>query len=254
MEEWSGQLTQVATCAIAKCAGLPHFGSARLLRRAGRMPNTKLEPMRKGNSAEETALLQALLGASTPDGERQASQRELVRRYERLIDSCVRNVLRRYGVTFQAGDVHDLVNDVWVMLLRDDMRKLRQYDPQRGVRLASFIGMIATNTTIDHLRSQKAETRSLDSELEEGATMLDAGACELPRDTVEEQQHAELARAAFQRLSRDEQAFVVDVFHEERSPEELARTLGVSTGTIYSRKVKLRAKLAGIVASLEGAA
>ncbi len=49
----------------------------------------------------------------------------------------------------------------------------------------------------------------------------------------------------------DERHFVLEIFHGERSPEDLARTLGVTTNTVYSRKFKVRAKLARIVAHLE---
>ena len=74
---------------------------------------------------------------------------------------------------------------------------------------------------------------------------------EAPRDTVEARQEAELARAALAQLSGDERDFVVDCFREERSPEELARALGVTTNTVYSRKFKIREKLCKIVRSLE---
>ena len=53
---------------------------------------------------------------------------EFVHRYERLIASCVLKVLRRYGAIFSREDLDDLVGDVWLTLLRDDMKKLRQYD------------------------------------------------------------------------------------------------------------------------------
>ena len=75
----------------------------------------------------------------------------------------------------------------------------------------------------------------------------------MPRDVVEERQEAELARAALAQLSCDERAFVVDCFRDERSPEDLARSLGVTTNTVYSRKFKIREKLQKIVRALDGA-
>ncbi len=212
---------------------------------------TKLMQARKGNAVEETELLQSLLTVSAVV-ERQARWGEFVRRYERLITSCVLKVLRRYGAVFSAEDLDDLVNDVWVTLLRDDMKKLRQYDAQRGFRIASFIGLVATNTTIDHLRSRQAEAMPLDSVMEEYVSVAQIG--DAPSDAIEASEQAELARAALGRLSSDERSFVYEVFHAERSPEELARTLGVTTNTIYSRKFKIREKLARIVATLESAA
>ena len=44
---------------------------------------------------------------------------------------------------------------------------------------------------------------------------------------------------------------MVGCFHDERPPEELARALGVTLNTVYSRKFKLREKLRGIVRALE---
>jgi RNA polymerase sigma factor (sigma-70 family) len=206
---------------------------------------------RKGNSVEEAKLLASLLTEGN-EARRQKLWAEFVRRYERLITSCVLKVLRRYGAMFSSEDLDDLVSDVWVTLLRDDMRKLRQYDEARGFRIASFVGLVATNTTIDHLRSRQVEAAPLDRVMEEYVS-LSQFAAELS-DTVEQNERALLAQRALNRLSHDERAFVYEVFHVERSPDELARVLGVTTNTIYSRKFKIREKLARIVATLDQAA
>ncbi|MGZ3407207.1 MAG: RNA polymerase sigma factor [Polyangia bacterium] len=172
-----------------------------------------------------------------------------MQRYERLIISCVVKALRRYGATFSRDDLDDLVGDVWLVLLRDDMKKLRQYDATRGFRIASFLGLVATNATIDHLRARQAEATPLDDVIEDYASLR----AEAPRDVVEARDEAELARAALAQLSGEERAFVVDCFRDEVSPEELARSLGVTTNTVYSRKFKIREKLQKIVRSLDGA-
>jgi RNA polymerase sigma-70 factor (ECF subfamily) len=217
--------------------------------RTTNMPTTK--PMaRKGNSEEEAQLLKALLKPGT-DGARQACWSQFVRRYERLITSCVLKVLRRYGAVFSNEDLDDLVGDVWLQLLRDDLKKLRQYDAERGFRIASFIGLVATNTTIDHLRSRQAEATPLDEVMEDYASLTLVA--DAPSETVERNEQAALVRSALSRLSADERSFVVEVFHAERAPEELARTLGVTTNTVYSRKFKIRAKLQRIVGDLEAA-
>ena len=202
----------------------------------------------RGNSVEEMALLQSLL-AATKKAQHDRLWAEFVQRYERLIVSCVVKALRRYGATFSRDDLDDLVGDVWLVLLREDMKKLRQYDAGRGFRIASFLGLVATNATIDHLRARQAESTPLDDVIEDFASLR----AEAPRDVVEAREEAELARAALAQLSCDERAFVVDCFRDERSPEELARTLGVTTNTVYSRKFKIREKLQKIVRTLDGA-
>ena len=202
----------------------------------------------RGSSAEETVLLTALL-ATKKKVQHDRLWAEFVQRYERLIVSCVVKALRRYGATFSRDDLDDLVGDVWLVLLREDMKKLRQYDATRGFRIASFLGLVATNATIDHLRARQAESTPLDDLIEDFASLR----AEAPRDVVEAREEAELARAALAQLSGDERAFVVDCFRDERSPEELARSLGVTTNTVYSRKFKIREKLQKIVRTLDGA-
>jgi RNA polymerase sigma factor (sigma-70 family) len=206
------------------------------------------KPGAKGNSIEERQLLHSLLHGRNK-ALKQQRWNEFVRRYERLITSCVLKVLRRYGAVFTSEDLDDLVGDVWLTLLRDDMKKLRQYDESRGFRIASFIGLVATNTTIDHLRARQAECAPLDEVMENHVALTAVS----PRDNIEVEEEAELARRALDRLSHDERAFVFECFHAERSPEELARRLGITTNTVYSRKFKIREKLAKIVSTLEAA-
>ena len=199
------------------------------------------------NSAEESTLLTALLATSSHKPAQQRLWSEFVRRYERLLMSCVLKALRRYGATFSREDLDDLVGDVWLILLRDDMKKLRQYDCTRGFRIASFLGLVATNSTIDHLRARQAETAPLDDLLEDHLALR----VDPPRCRIEAHEQAMLARAALDQLSGQERAFVRDCFHDERAPEEIARELGVSTNTVYSRKFKIREKLQKIVQTLD---
>lgn len=175
---------------------------------------------------------------------------EFCRRYERLIASCVIKVLRRYSACYSADDLADLTAEVWVALLRDDLRKLRLYDPSKGYRLASWVGLIAVNSTIDQLRQRSAECASLDDLTCVDRVLVDP---RRPDAGLEQHESAVLARRALEQLSGEERAFVVSCYHEERRPEEIARELGVALNTVYSRKFKIRAKLVRIVADLDGA-
>jgi RNA polymerase sigma factor (sigma-70 family) len=197
---------------------------------------------RKPNTEEEIALLAALLNG------RRDRWREFTHRYERLITSCVLRTLRRYDAVFSRDDLEDLVSDVWLALLRDDMKKLRAYCPEKGFRLASWIALIATNTTIDRLRARQAD----ETHLEDMGQVDIASSSAEPDEDMLGHERAQLAQAALQELSPEERAFVWDCFHDERAPEEIAREQGVAVNTIYSRKFKIREKLARIVRRLEG--
>lgn len=194
------------------------------------------------DKAEEMALLRRVLEGN------QTAWVGFCQRYESLIVSCVLRVLRRYGVAFNADDLADLVAEVWVALLRDDMRKLRLYDPERGYRLASWVGLLATNCTIDQLRLRGGDSTSFLEDLTCAESLLVERA--RPDEGIEQQETADLARRAMSQLSQEERRFVVSCFHEERAPSELARDLGIAVNTVYSRKFKIREKLVRIVADL----
>ena len=111
-------------------------------------------------------------------------------RFEGLIVGCVLRVLRRYNATFNSDDLADMVAEVWVTLLRDDMRKLHLYDPKRGYRLASWLGLIASNCTIDQLRLRSGDTTYLEDISSADQLLVDSSR---PDNGIEEQESAELA-------------------------------------------------------------
>jgi RNA polymerase sigma-70 factor (ECF subfamily) len=196
---------------------------------------------RAGEREEELAVLDAALSGDVKAWDR------FCRRYQALIIGCVRRVLRRYGASFDATELADMVAEVWVVILRDDRRKLRQYDPNRGYRLSSWIGLIATNCAIDQLRARSAEHSYLEEMPTVDRVLVDLSS---PQSRLEQIEASRLAQAALERLDAADRDFVVACFHEERSPATLAAELGVSVNTIYSRKFKVRAKLARIATSL----
>ena len=72
-------------------------------------------------------------------------------KYERLVISCIRKVMRRYGAAFNDEDIEDLVSATALNIVKDDYKKLRAFDPTRGYKLSSWVGVIATNTAHDAL-------------------------------------------------------------------------------------------------------
>jgi RNA polymerase sigma-70 factor, ECF subfamily len=190
---------------------------------------------------EDLTLLRQVL-----EGQQSAWTR-FCQRYESLIVGCVLRVLRRYNATFNSEDLADLVAEVWVTLLRDDMRKLRLYDPERGYKVASWLGLLASNCTIDQLRLRASETSYLEDMTCVETLLVDTSR---PDAGIEQEEEACMARRALGQLTREERQFVVHCFHEERNPSELARDLGIAVNTVYSRKFKIREKLVRIVADL----
>src|SRR5215470_522171 len=78
---------------------------------------------------------------------------ELVRRFRPLIYRCITKVTLKYAPSLSSADLDEIYADVMMQLVRDDMHKLRIYNPARGTKLGSWIGMLSVNAAYDFLRS-----------------------------------------------------------------------------------------------------
>ncbi len=168
--------------------------------------------------------------------------RELYRRFERVIIGCVRNTMRRYSAFATDEDIEDIVNTVCLNLVKDDFKKLRTFDPGRGYRLSSWMGLIATNTALDALRRRDPGHASLDAS-DDAPPLQVADAGGTPGDALERRQQAQRLMAAIQALPEADRRFLELYYDEALAPEELAVRLGITVNTVYSRKNKLREKL-----------
>src|SRR5688572_18828941 len=94
----------------------------------------------------------ALLAARTPRNSADWSDRELlkfvlrsdargwselVRRFRPLIYRCITKVTLKYSPSLGSADLDEIYADVMMQLVRDDMHKLRIYNPARGTKLGS---------------------------------------------------------------------------------------------------------------------
>lgn len=71
-------------------------------------------------------------------------------RFRPLIRWAVRKTAEMRGRNLGASEADDLVQEVFVALLENDSRRLKQFDPAKG-KLESWIAMIARQTTLKKL-------------------------------------------------------------------------------------------------------
>jgi RNA polymerase sigma-70 factor (ECF subfamily) len=175
------------------------------------------------------------------------------RRYERLVISCIKKVLHRYTAVYGDEDIEDMVNTVCLNLVKDDYRKLRTYDPRRGYKLSSWVGLIATNTALDALRRREpihgTLTPSHDDD-EAPAQIADEGPD--PGVSMERREQWRALLVAIRELPENDREFLELYYDQELEPEELAKRMNIAVNTVYSRKNKVREKLRRIIETLEG--
>jgi RNA polymerase sigma-70 factor (ECF subfamily) len=165
--------------------------------------------------------------------------RELISRFRGLIFRCISKVAGKYDAVLSNEDTNEIFGDMCFNLLRDDMRKLRAYDPSRGTKLGSWLGLLAINTAYDYLR-QTARRPLLDridgapERAGEGPTALDR--------LLEKERWGYLNLLLADFSARDRR-FVELYYGMGLLPEEVAATMRISVKTVYSKKNKLRTRL-----------
>ncbi len=187
---------------------------------------------------DDRALLRAVLDRN------EDAWSELVRRFRGLIYHCVNVAVKRNGGVLPTVELDEIFCEVCVNLLRNDMGKLRQYDPARGTKLGTWIGLISIRTCYDHLRAASRRP-ALDGAIGVPEREDDVpGPLELLLITERHGQLDSLVAG----LTPRERCFFELYYRMGLDPVEVAAQMSVSVGTIYAKKNKLRARLMAMAA------
>jgi len=166
------------------------------------------------------------------------------RKYHRLMLACIRRVYHKHGVRLSADEQEDLLANVCLNLVRKDYKKLRLYDPERGHRLSSWVGLISANTAYDALRRRGPEHVSFDDPDSRMPVLSVKDAT--PFDDLYEAERSDVLQRAIAHLSASDREFVHYYYRMRMEPKQIAAQLGISVNTVYSRKNKVKAKLVQI--------
>jgi RNA polymerase sigma-70 factor (ECF subfamily) len=122
------------------------------------------------------------------------------------------------------------------------MRKLRAYDPARGAKLGSWLGLLAINTAYDYLRatSRRPMLDKMDKAIEH------AGDGPSALETLLEKEQWRYVNYLLADFSEKDRRFVELYYGHGLLPEEVAAAMGISVKTVYSKKNKLRTKLVAL--------
>jgi len=164
---------------------------------------------------------------------------EFHRRYDRLIYRCITKVTGRFAGIISAEDIREIYATLILQLLSNDMHKLRSFDPERGNRLGTWIGMLAINAAYDHLRMVRREPGR--GSMTEAESMC----CEWadPFIEVDRKQREQLLAEMLRGFSAKDRQFVTLYFDQGLEPEEVAARMRISVKTVYSKKHKIRTRL-----------
>jgi len=186
----------------------------------------------------EQALLSRCLKKEDP-----SAWERFVQRYSNLIWSSIHRTFRSYSFSSIPEDAEDVYSAVFLSLLEDDFRRLRQFQRRNACSLGTWLAVVAVNRSIDFLRRQKRRRClvSLDDETLFLEPITD-GRLNAETLLIEQQRTAALANAAAA-LSSQEKHLLELVLSDRHSAEETARALGTTVEAFYTRKHRLIDKI-----------
>lgn len=165
--------------------------------------------------------------------------REFHRRYDRLIYRCIHKVTGRFPGSVTSEDVREIYAMFLLSLNKRDMHKLRSFDPERGNKLSSWVGMLATNCAWDYLRSVARQPQT--------TTLADAeqiGAIgESPYEDLLQKERWAVVNEVLRTFSSKDREFVRLYYMQGMEPEAIAERMDISVKTVYSKKHKIRCRL-----------
>ncbi|MEO8701076.1 MAG: sigma-70 family RNA polymerase sigma factor [Kofleriaceae bacterium] len=174
---------------------------------------------------------------------------ELIRRFRPLIYRCITKVTLKYAPSLSSADLDEIYADVMMQLVREDMHKLRIYNPDRGTKLGSWIGMISVNAAYDFLRS--AGRRPL---LDKVDGQLDPHEeCDrTPLDQLIEKERWDHLNELLADFTDKDRTFVELYYQKGLEADEIAAEMQISLKTVYSKKHKIRAHLVRVLQNIAG--
>jgi RNA polymerase sigma-70 factor, ECF subfamily len=166
---------------------------------------------------------------------------ELVRRYRPLLYRCITKVTSKYAPALPAAELDEIYAEVLLALLRDDLRKLRMYDPERGAKLSSWLGMIAVSIAHDYLRGmgRRPALDRIDG-LQPGRENEDE---RTPLDILLEKERWYHLNGLLSDFSEKDRTFLHLYYGHGLDAACVADEMEISIKTVYTKKHKIRQHL-----------
>jgi RNA polymerase sigma-70 factor (ECF subfamily) len=213
-------------------------------RRLSSTPQEAAAVLPSAQVTDDVALVRALLADDA------RAWREFNTRFSRLVLSTISRVTVRFSGVVSQEDMREIYATFCVQLLANDKLKLRSFDPQRGNKLSTWLGLLASHTAYDFLRGARREPRRAAlSEAEELSSSLPD-----PCESALMRERADLVARMLEGFSDKDRAFIQLYFGEGLAPELVAERLSISVKTVYSKRHKIQARLQSLLAEAQLAA
>ena len=184
-------------------------------------------------------------------GERVAIE-ELVRELSPVVQARVATALWRRGRASRQ-ELEDLTQEVLMELFTGDGRVLARWEPERGLSLASFVGLVAQRMVFSVLRSRRRSpfTQEPTDPGTMDATPSSSRMQPTPEDPFAAREFLELL---FERLHAELSPKALEMFYRlyvwQEEPLQIARETGSKLDAIYQWRSRLKKEVSELETSL----
>lgn len=172
-----------------------------------------------------------------------------VEKYSKLVFNSIHATLRKYSSDFLREDVEDIYSQVFLSLLENDYRRLKQFRGDRNSSAATWLNVIAMNRTLNYITRTKTHI-SLDDENDTSRAIRFQK--KSPQHSVTTQlSDAEESRLLSMLIDKlkDEEKLILRYYLEGLSSKEIGRIVGKTQNAADSLLSRIRKKLKDILDS-----
>ena len=169
-----------------------------------------------------------------------------VEKFQGLISHSIVQTLRRYSFALENPIVEDLFHSVFLSLIENDAKKLRQFRWQ--CKLSTWLHVIAVRATIDYLRKQPMKI-SINGEADDKIPLKDRlpNGNPLPDEVLEQKEERVIFEKIKESLTPREQLFLELYYSRELPPLQISIILNTTENNVYQLKSLVRKKMKSIV-------
>lgn len=86
-----------------------------------------------------------------------------VRKYANLIHYIIKKVLNTHKLDPHYQDIHDIHNNLYLSLIEDNYKKLRQYDGRNACTVSSWLMVVTSNFVLNLIQTQKCHNNATEN-------------------------------------------------------------------------------------------
>ncbi len=172
------------------------------------------------------------------------------RRYSKLVWNSIRKTFNNYSFQHTREDIEDIYSSVFLSLLENDFKKLRQFRSENACSVSTWLAIISVRTTINYLRQDKSHyiVEPVREEVKIWEIIPDNMSS--ADQQIENMQEEKQLEQSIESLPPKDRMIYDMLYKKGFSPEETAEMLGMSVTSIYTRKHRIIEKIKKMVSDM----